>query len=98
MLNSDWQFLDNPLNVTGDADGLVTPRDALVIINEINDPQVSDFITGRLQDVSDSVKPPPFYDVDGDEFVSHESLDNTSRRQFYRHTRAQGDRFARHEG
>lgn len=67
MIGSDWTNVLNPLDVTGDASGLVAPNDVLVVINEINQRRVSDPRTGELQVVGENgVSPPPFHDVNCD--------------------------------
>ena len=60
-----WHNFDNPVDVNG-MDG-VQPLDALAVINELNDPQFSDPITGELDP---NPTPPPFLDVTNDGFVS----------------------------
>ena len=63
----DWQNPVLPLDVS--ADGIVVPRDALLIINELNDPLYTD--GGRLADAT-SVDPFPlsFFDVVGNGFAA----------------------------
>lgn len=55
-----WQNYDQPLDVSDD--GIVTPRDALHIINDIND-------HGARQTTPEE-KPEAYYDVNGDDFVT----------------------------
>jgi hypothetical protein len=62
-----WQNPGNRLDVT--ADGNVVPLDALVVINELNDPQYS-AADGKLPTVLPSTAPPPFLDVDGDGYCT----------------------------
>ncbi|MFO0905559.1 MAG: right-handed parallel beta-helix repeat-containing protein [Pirellulales bacterium] len=52
-----------------DRDGFVIPRDALLVINELNQRVVSG-LDGRLPPPSADLQPPPFYDVTGDGFVT----------------------------
>ena len=52
-----------------DRDGFVVPRDALFVINELNQREVS-ATDGRLPPLSAELQPPPFYDVTGDGFVT----------------------------
>ena len=70
LLAADWQNPANPLNVDDSPDGIVASLDAFLIINELNAPTVRDIATSALPDV-DAIpnKPPPYYDVNGDEFV-----------------------------
>jgi len=70
-----WQNSPNPLNVDNDAADLVTPLDALIIINELNNPQFSDLDTGALPIPAPippgaSSEAPFFYDVNGDGFIA----------------------------
>ncbi len=67
MLAADWQ---NPISaVDVDASGEdPTPVDALLVINELNTPTISNPITGELPSLTND--PPPFLDVDGNGFVS----------------------------
>jgi len=59
----------NPLDVN--PDGFIIPRDALIIINEINNRQFSDPVTGELLANPDPGSvPPAYYDVNGDGFVA----------------------------
>ncbi len=50
-------------------DGVISPNDVLVIINELNNRQFSDE-TGRLPIPTPPGTPPPYYDVTGDGFVT----------------------------
>jgi hypothetical protein len=61
-----WQNPVNRLDVNNNGD--VVPLDALLVINELNDPEYSDPETGRLPPAPDPV--PRFVDVDGDGFVA----------------------------
>ena len=61
-----WTNPDDPLDV--DASGEVAPLDALLTINELNEPMYSDPITGELD--LNVVTPPYFFDANGDGFVS----------------------------
>ncbi len=71
LLASDWQNAIDPLNVSGDIEGFISPLDALLIINELNQPQIGDPGTGRLPPADQiDEAPPPFLDVDGDGYVS----------------------------
>ncbi len=64
---NDWRNPLDPLDVN--ADGLATPIDVLVIINEINDPQFS--AQGVLADPAGlSSFPRRFYDTNGDDAVT----------------------------
>lgn len=72
MLASDWQ---NPV-IAANVDGIqgtdpVSPLDALVIINELTSPTVSNPLTGQLPDLGPGTgSPPPYFDVDGNNVVS----------------------------
>ena len=59
-----WHNAANPLDVNND--GNISPLDALLVINEMNDRQFSTD-DGRLFEVA---TPPPFFDVDPDGFIS----------------------------
>ena len=61
---SSWHNFANPLDVNDS--GNITPLDALLVINELNDPQFSDE-DGQLPDVASS---PPFLDANDDQFVT----------------------------
>ncbi len=58
---SDWQNPHNPLDSNGD--GHVSPLDALIIINTLNE-------EGTRPLLAMAAVPPKWYDVDGDGFVS----------------------------
>ena len=62
-----WQNSDNNLDVNG-LDG-VTPIDALLVINELNDFVHGSNTTGRLP-IPGKADDAPFFDVNGDGFVS----------------------------
>ncbi len=52
-------------------DGFIIPRDALIIINEINNRRVSDSVTGEiLVNPDPGSVPAAYYDVNGDGFVA----------------------------
>ena len=69
LLASDWQNAASFRDVD-DSARIISPLDALLIINELNDPVISDPVTNELPPVDDGTAPPPFLDVDGDNFVS----------------------------
>ncbi|MCA9217486.1 MAG: hypothetical protein KDB27_30670 [Planctomycetales bacterium] len=53
------------------ADGSISPIDALLIINELNDPVIRDSEFGPLPNPPQApLTPPPFVDVSGDNFVA----------------------------
>ncbi len=62
----DWQNTSNPLDVNEDT--VVSPIDALLVINELNFREVSDETTGILPNAPAIV--PAFFDVTGDDIVS----------------------------
>ena len=62
-----WRNSANRLDSTDD--GAVTPRDALVIINEINDPMIIDPGSGRLPELRGPLAE-FFYDTNGDGFAT----------------------------
>lgn len=55
----------DPLDVNDD--GIITPFDAILVINELNEPQFTDPNTGRL--IHPTVAPTLYPDVNGDNFV-----------------------------
>ena len=61
-----WQNQLDPLDV--DDDGFVVPLDALLIINELNEPMYRDPITGALPPPPNPI--PAYFDVNGDNFVA----------------------------
>lgn len=62
VLNSKWQ---NPVqNLDVNADGRITPIDALLVINYLNDPTKDRFLPNT------GLVPPPYLDTDGNERVS----------------------------
>jgi hypothetical protein len=61
-----WQNQLNNLDVNGD--DTVVPLDALLIINELNEPEFGDPETGELPAPPDPL--PAFFDVNGDGFVA----------------------------
>lgn len=65
MLASVWQNLPFQLDTTDD--GFTSPVDALIVINELNAPEVSDS-QGRLPATKPAHR--PFFDADGDQFVA----------------------------
>lgn len=70
MSERDFPF-QNPIDARDvRPDGIVVPRDALIIINEINNRQVSDPITGEITTTLEpGVVPASYYDVTGDGFI-----------------------------
>jgi hypothetical protein len=63
-----WSYPQNPLDAN--ASGSVDPIDALIIINELNSPQFSDRVSGRLVDATRvAAFPNRFYDVLPDGFA-----------------------------
>jgi RHS repeat-associated protein len=70
VLAVDWQNATNPLNINNDEWGLVSPIDAILIINELDQPRVSEPITGKLPVITGTIAPPPYFDADGDGFIS----------------------------
>ena len=71
LLASDWQNPVDPVDVDGLDGGGATPIDALHIIAELTHATVRDPETFRLPDLGpEEGAPPPFFDVDGDQYVS----------------------------
>lgn len=66
-----WQNPVNPRDV--DNDGNVVPRDALILINELNSRRVSDSL-GRLPVPPPAGSPPPFYDVNGNQYITSQDV------------------------
>lgn len=65
----DWSYPENSLDASGS--GSVEPLDALLVINELNDPQFSDDRTGRLTEATSvEVFPNRFFDAHPDGFVT----------------------------
>ncbi len=62
VLNSKWQNPVQSLDVN--ADGRITPIDALLVINYLNDPTKDRFLPNT------GLVPPPYLDTDGNERVS----------------------------
>ena len=62
---SDWHNEALPEDVN--ASGVISPLDALLVINELNDRVVSDPVTGML---NLPANPPPFVDVNNDGIIS----------------------------
>ena len=65
-----WTNTDNSSDVN--ANETVSPQDAIIVINELNDPMVRDPNTGALplDVVPNGMAPNYFFDVNGDGFVS----------------------------
>ena len=61
-----WHNQLLPRDTTGD--GFVVPQDVLVIINELNNPIIAP--DGVLPLITDSVGPPPYFDVNDDGYVA----------------------------
>ncbi len=72
LLASDWT---NPINVY-DVDNaavaeMVSPLDALIVINELNDPTISSAVDGKLPEIVEGDAAPDVYlDVNGDGYAS----------------------------
>ncbi|MDZ4852063.1 MAG: Ig-like domain-containing protein, partial [Pirellulaceae bacterium] len=71
LLVGDWHNAIRPADV--DADGLVAPIDALVVINELKRRAISR-PDSSLPPITSSLKPPPYLDVDADDFVSPQDV------------------------
>ena len=71
MTERDFPF-QNPINsLDVSPDGFIIPRDALIIINEINARRFSDAVTGEIQTTPEPGSPPAaYFDVNGDGFVA----------------------------
>ncbi|MDA8744744.1 dockerin type I domain-containing protein [Rubripirellula amarantea] len=63
-----WTNSSNRFDVNDN--GSATASDALAIINELAIGRVHDPETGRLDEITDEVGPPPYYDVTGDGRIS----------------------------
>jgi hypothetical protein len=70
MAAAVWNNVGHPTNVDGDVGGVVSPLDALLVINEINSPRYSDAVTGELPKQLSEDSPGIFFDVSCDNFVS----------------------------
>lgn len=64
-----WNNVGHPNNVDGDEAGIVSPIDALLVINEINARRYSDPATGQLPKQLDAI-PGQYFDVSCDNFVT----------------------------
>jgi hypothetical protein len=62
-----WHNLDKPMDV--DIDGIISPLDALTMINEINAPTILPPGSSLLPAITETVSPPPYYDVNNDGFL-----------------------------
>ena len=68
---TNWTNPLQRLDVSADVSQSVDPLDALIIINEINDPFYTSISDKRLPELSDSNRNPhPYLDVDCDGYVS----------------------------
>ena len=65
-----WNNVSQPLNVSGDADGYVSPIDALFVIEELNNPTLTDPVTGLLPRQTETPQNGPYVDVSCDGYVS----------------------------
>lgn len=71
LLVSDWSNVLQPLNTSGDDAQVVSPIDALLIINELNVPTIRPASTSVLPPAgTNGVAPPPFVDVNCDNNVT----------------------------
>jgi hypothetical protein len=71
--SNGWQNPINPFDVDDKiTDGIksVSPLDALVVLNELARASVHHRSTNKLFEITDTVGPPPFYDVNGDGFIT----------------------------
>jgi hypothetical protein len=69
-IGEDGEVWKNPANARDvDNSGFVVPLDALIIINELNNPKFRDS-TGRLPLPPPAGSPPPYLDVNGDAHVT----------------------------
>lgn len=67
-LITPWQNPLNPLDVDNDISGNVFAIDALLVINELNEPQYRNPVTGELPPPPDPV--PYYFDVSGDNMAT----------------------------
>ncbi len=70
LIGSDWTNGLSALNVNNDSEGLVSPIDVLLIINELNGKVFHDPDSGALPPVQPGAEPPPYIDVNCDGRVS----------------------------
>ncbi len=71
MLVSDWNNVLQPLNSSGDNTQIVSPIDALLIINELNLPTIRQGAGSALPPAGTAgLTPPPFVDVNCDNNVT----------------------------
>ncbi len=71
LLVSDWSNVLQPLNTSGDDAQVVSPIDALLVINELNAPTIRSTSTSVLPPAgTNGFNPPPFVDVNCDNNVT----------------------------
>ncbi len=70
LIGSDWTNGLSALNVSNDPEGLVSPIDVLLIINELNGKKIHDPNSGALPRAQPGAEPPPYIDVNCDGRVS----------------------------
>ncbi|MEM7315501.1 MAG: dockerin type I domain-containing protein, partial [Planctomycetota bacterium] len=66
QVTGSWQ--NSAVAADVDDNGVVSPLDALLVINELNERDISDESTGAI--TATSASPPPFLDVDGNGLIS----------------------------
>ncbi len=67
-LPSSWHNTSRPMDVTNNQE--ITALDALQIINELNQPRISDPVTKALPTITQSMKPAPYLDVSNDQLLT----------------------------
>ena len=71
MTERDFPY-QNPIDIFDvSADGNVSPRDVLLVINEVNDPEISDPATGEITTpIAAGDVPVAYLDVDGNGLIT----------------------------
>ncbi len=70
LIGSDWSNGLSALNVNNDPDGLISPIDVLLVINELNGRKIRGSNSGPLPPARPGLEPPPYVDVNCDGFVT----------------------------
>ena len=88
-LPTSWQ--NAVLHEDVNADGLVAPLDALLLINELRRPRIAASPGGLLPPITATVKPSPYLDVDGDGYLAPVDVLNVVNRLSRRSNSGEGE-------